>query len=293
MSTARTVVVRMGSLGDLILASGVTASLAPVVLVTHRRWKAAGALLPGVEQVVGWPEDPLPRAPELVVDLQGDLRARALVWAMRPKQVRRVARYDWQRRARVWWGAEPAPPVAERYARAAGIPYAGPPWWPKPAAEKHLVLVPGARWATKRWPERYWVALGKRWPGPIWVVGGPDESERLTAVARAIAPDVQVLSEKGFRQTLDIVGTARAVVAGDTGLMHMAGAFGVPLVGVFGPTTAQDGFWCYEGETVSLELACSPCSRHGGPRCPQTHHACMEDLPVEQVWAALGRVVGT
>ena len=102
-----------------------------------------------------------------------------------------------------------------------------------------------------------------------------------------------MLSEKGFRRTVDIVGTARAVVAGDTGLMHMAGAFGVPLVGVFGPTTAQDGFWCYEGETVSVDLACSPCSRHGGPRCPQTHHACMEDLPVTQVWDSLCRVVAT
>ena len=119
------------------------------------------------------------------------------------------------------------------------------------------------------------------------------DGERLTAIADGIGPGARVLAEAGFHRTINVLGTARAAVAGDTGLMHMAGALGVPLVGLFGPTTARDGFWCYPGEAVSLELDCAPCSRHGGPRCPETHHACMVELPVERAWQALGRVVAT
>ncbi len=117
------------------------------------------------------------------------------------------------------------------------------------------------------------------------------ETDRLTAVARGIGSTARVLAEAGFARTIEVLGTARAVVAGDTGLMHMAGALGVPLVGLFGPTSARDGFWCYPGEVVSLELDCAPCSRHGGARCPEAHHACMRELPVEQAWQALDRVV--
>ncbi len=291
MSAPSTVVLRMGSLGDLVLASGVTSALAPVTLVTHRRWKALGTLLPGVESVVGWPEDPLPHRPELLVDLQADLRARALVWSMRPKVVRRVERFDWQRRARIWWGADPAPPVVERYARAAGISMPPLPWWRRGAPGDHLVLVPGARWASKRWSDAGWIELGRKWAGSVWVVGGPDDAALIESVARGIGPTTRTLAEQGFERTVEILGTARAMVAGDTGLLHMAGAMGVPLVGVFGPTTAQDGFWCYPGEVVSLDLDCAPCSRHGSDRCPRGHHACMVDLSSEQVWRALGRVV--
>ena len=291
MNDPSTVVVRMGSLGDLVLASGVTSTLAPVTLVTHRRWKALGALLPGVETVVGWPDDPLPLRPPLVIDLQADLRARALVWSMRPQTVRRVARFDWQRRARTWWGTDPAPPVVERYARAAGIEPPPPPWWRRGAVGEHLVLVPGARWATKRWPDACWTELGRKWAGPVWVVGGPAETALIESVAHGIGATAQTLAEQGFERTVEVLSTARAIVAGDTGLMHMAGAMGVPLVGVFGPTTERDGFWCYPGEVASLDLDCAPCSRHGSERCPQGHHACMVELSAAQVWQALGRVV--
>jgi heptosyltransferase-2 len=286
-----TVVLRTGALGDIVLAASVTAVLAPVVFVTHARWRDLAAHLPGVVRVVGWPEDPLPVRPRRVVDLQADLRARLLTASMRPEFVQRVARHDLQRRARVWWGGPPAPAVIDRYAAAARVDTRPPPWWAPSHPLDHLVLVPGARWKTKVWPAERWVALGRRFGGPVSVLGGPGDRALVSAIARDISPSASFLAEHGFAQTIDVLKTARAAVAADTGLLHLAGALGVPVVGLFGPTTQHDGFWCHRGEALSVPLPCRPCSRHGSASCPRGHHLCMAELSVDRVWSAVERVV--
>ena len=284
-----TVVLRTGSLGDIVLAAVVTAQLAPVTFVTHRRWAALARRLPGVDRVVGWPDDPLPSNVGRVVDLQGDLRARLLTARMRPGAVSHLQRHDWARRARVWWKAPPPPPVVDRYLATAKLPMPARPWLERGCAGEHLVLVPGAQWETKRWPERHWIALGRRWKGPIRLLGGPSDRSLLERIAGAIGPRASWLAEDGFEQTWQILGTARAVVAGDTGLMHMAGMMGLPLVALFGPTTSSDGFWCHRGIAVERSLPCRPCSRHGSHVCAVGDHGCLEGLDVETVHTALLR----
>jgi len=286
-----TVVLRMGSMGDIILAAPITRALGPVTFVTHARWADLVRRLPGVVRVVAWPDDPLPVAPDRVVDLQADLRARWLVHTMQPAHATHIHRHDWTRRARVWLGAAPAPRVVHRYAQAAGIAVPEGPWLERSPPAHHIVLVPGAKWATKRWPATAWVSLGRRLAGPVVVLGGPDDGELVDTIARGIGPDATPLTERGFDRTFATIGSARAVVAGDTGLMHLAGAMGVPLVALFGPTTSVDGFWCHAGRVVEVDLPCRPCSRHGSPSCGRGHHACMNLLPVASVHAALQAVV--
>ena len=75
-------------------------------------------------------------------------------------------------------------------------------------------------------------------------------------------------------------------------LMQKALSAGIPVVGIFGPTTSADGFWCHAGEAVELPLPCRPCSRHGGPSCPFGDHRCMVDLDADRVWDAVVRVLG-
>ena len=80
-----------------------------------------------------------------------------------------------------------------------------------------------------------------------------------------------------------VAGLSRCgvLVAGDTGPLHLAAALGARVVGLFGSTPVNTGFWTWEEQGTLLRaegLACSPCSMHGRRRCPRGHHPSMEDL---------------
>jgi ADP-heptose:LPS heptosyltransferase len=263
-----TVLVRYSSLGDIVLTGAVTAALGDVTFLTLPRYADLARRLRGVSAVLA-PGDPLPVGAR-VIDLHNNLRSRAV------RADVRVEREDWRRRARVWFKGPPADPVIVRYARAAGVTPVGPPWLPPARRGDALVIAPGAAHATKRWP--YWRALAARWPGPVRAVGGPGEEALLAGLGG--------VAETGFERTLAALDGAAVVCAGDTGLLHLGAAVGLPVVGLFGPTTSVDGFFSYGGRAVELPLACRPCSRFGGPRCPVGDHACLRDLPVETVLEA-------
>lgn len=289
-----TLVIRFSSLGDVVLAGAVTGGLAPVHLLTRAPFTEVAALLPGVERVLVWEEGPDLSGYERIVDLHHSPRSRALAMRLRGP-ISRVERYDLRRRMRVALKVGAPPPrVVERYARAAGVSVAPLPWIPLPSrAREALALAPAAAHATKRWPAERFTALGRRWPGPVVVLGGPEDHRLTRGVAEAIGPRAEAIAERGFSRTLDALARARLLVGGDTGLLHLAGACGLPVVGLFGPTTALDGFWCWHerGEAVELDLSCRPCSLHGGPVCPIGDHLCLQQLEVDSVWAAVERVL--
>jgi len=89
-----------------------------------------------------------------------------------------------------------------------------------------------------------------------------------------------------------LIKRSRALVAGDTGLMHLATAVGTPVVALFGPTVERFGFFPYHAKSVVVQrdLPCRPCSAHGGPTCPLTHHRCMQDVLPAELLEALRRL---
>lgn len=291
-----TLVIRLSSMGDVVLCGAVTGGLAPVTFLTRRAWAPLAALLPGVVEVLVFEElaadrSALDRPWSAVVDLHASPRSRRLVAGLRAPK-RRVARHDLRRRLRVWLKAGAPPPrVVERYALAAGVPAAPRPWLAGAGGGDALGLVPGAHHPTKRWPLARFAEVAAAWPGPVRVLGGPGEEAAVSALVQAIGPRAQGLAERGFQGTLAALRACRVVVAGDTGLLHLAGALGLPVVGIFGPTTSQDGFWDpATGLAVERPLPCRPCSLHGGPTCPIGDHACMDQLDAATVIAAVTAV---
>jgi lipopolysaccharide heptosyltransferase II len=159
-----------------------------------------------------------------------------------------------------------------------------------------IALAPGAAHFTKRWPEHHWTALARRLVehgNDVVVLGGPDDSELGARVAAAGGQGA--LNAAG---AFDLPGSAallkraRALVSGDTGVMHMATAVGTPVVALFGPTVEAFGFYPYHAKATVLarDLSCRPCSAHGGPACPLTHHRCMQDTMPEDVLEALRKL---
>jgi heptosyltransferase-2 len=73
------------------------------------------------------------------------------------------------------------------------------------------------------------------------------------------------------------------LVTNDSGPMHVAAAFGVPCVALFGPTDPRRTAPAGDGHRVLYtDRWCSPCFRR---RCPLLHHRCLRDIGVEQVAA--------
>lgn len=109
-----------------------------------------------------------------------------------------------------------------------------PPGPPRP-----VVVHPGAAFGAKSWPAERFAALARRLVplGPVVVTGGPTERALAERVAAAAGlPDDRVLAERtSITDLAALVAGATLVVSGDTGVAHLAAAFGRPSVVLFGP----------------------------------------------------------
>jgi ADP-heptose:LPS heptosyltransferase len=103
-----------------------------------------------------------------------------------------------------------------------------------------VLLHPGARYGSKRWPADRFADVARalnRPLQPVLITGGSDEHSLACAVAgTAGLSDSRVLAGRtDLVQLCALVAGAALVVSGDTGVAHLAYAFGTPSVTIFGP----------------------------------------------------------
>jgi len=155
-----------------------------------------------------------------------------------------------------------------------------------------VALAPGAAHFTKRWPARHWMALAQQLvtDHDIVVLGGAAERELARAIAGAARDRASsAAGEFTLEGTAALLKRASRLIAGDTGVLHLATAVGTPVVGLYGPTVEAFGFFPYRARAIALQhdLSCRPCSSQGGPACPLGHHNCLVKLLPREVIAAI------
>lgn len=149
----------------------------------------------------------------------------------------------------------------------------------------------GAFGSAKAWPSEYFAQLAKRlvqergqW---VLVLCGPAEREAAREITReADLPQVVSLADERLSIGLSKACLRRSglLITTDSGPRHIAAAFGVPTVTLFGPThTAWSENHFAEDTHLQLALECSPCQKR---TCPLKHHKCMRDLKVDHVFDA-------
>jgi ADP-heptose:LPS heptosyltransferase len=116
-----------------------------------------------------------------------------------------------------------------------------PPWKPPGGRRGVTVVHPGAASPARRWPPERWaaVAAAERRAGRDVVVTGSGAERALAAAVadRAGLPPAAVLAGRTDLPALAaLVAHAGRVLCGDTGVAHLATAFGTPSVVLFGPT---------------------------------------------------------
>jgi len=110
--------------------------------------------------------------------------------------------------------------------------------------DRLVVINPGAGRADKRWPIESFRALARRLSGDagasVLVVWGPNELADARAIVGIETPGgARLAPPTNLDELLAVLRRASAIVAADTGPLHLAAALGVPCVGLYGPTAAE------------------------------------------------------
>jgi heptosyltransferase-2 len=160
-------------------------------------------------------------------------------------------------------------------------------------------LAPGSVWATKRWAAAGYAAVAARLAAEgarCVVLGGPEDVALAEEIRARAGGGVTVLAGRTDLETLvAVIDRLAVLVANDSAPMHVAGARDVPVVAVFCATTPALGYGPYgpRAAVVEADLACRPCGRHGGRRCPRHTEDCMRLVSAEQVLAAVRALLAT
>lgn len=132
----------------------------------------------------------------------------------------------------------------------------------------------GAGISKKEWPATHWAELHRLATDAGWNLvfssGMLPREQNMVKDLKALLPDVKFLPPLKLPEFLAVLKQARGVISNDTGPMHFAGALGVPVIALFGPTSVVR--WAPLGEKICILQA-------GGCTCPRTDHDCEKTAP--------------
>jgi heptosyltransferase-1 len=132
-----------------------------------------------------------------------------------------------------------------------------------PPAAPYVVFLHGTTWATKHWPEAYWRELAERLGRSRLQVclpwGNQAEKDRAERIAQGLN-NCQVLPRLNLAGVARVLAAAKACVAVDTGLGHLAAALDVPTISLFGPTNpGLTGAYGRVQVHQASDFPCAPC----------------------------------
>ncbi|WP_127089686.1 lipopolysaccharide heptosyltransferase II [Aquabacter cavernae] len=109
-----------------------------------------------------------------------------------------------------------------------------------PPAASVLALAPGAYNDKRLWPVERFAAVARAFAAEgweVWVLGGPQEREMARLIAAAVP--VRDFTLTPLEDAVFQLASATLFLGNDSGMLHIAGALGVPSVGLFGPTALE------------------------------------------------------
>ena len=166
-----------------------------------------------------------------------------------------------------------------------------------------LVVAPGAAYGTaKRWLPGHFAALitrAIREAGvQVVLVGSAADAPATRLVLESVGSGerdsvIDLTGATTLQSLAGVMSLGAACVSNDSGAMHLAGAVGIPLAALFGPTreretaplTRQGG----RADVLIHHVWCRPCMLR---ECPFDHQ-CMKHLKPERVFETVRSLLGT
>jgi heptosyltransferase II len=162
----------------------------------------------------------------------------------------------------------------------------------------YVVFAPGAEYGpAKRWPPIHYAELAKALARPVLLLGSGKEAALCEEIAGAAGGGqcINLAGRTSLLEAFALIAAAGHVVSNDSGLMHVAAAFGVPQVALFGSSSPlhtpplnerAQVVWLKSDPAYQPPLDCSPCFQR---ECPLGHQRCLVDITPQRVLALVQR----
>lgn len=147
--------------------------------------------------------------------------------------------------------------------------------------------------SAKRWyPERF-AEVAREFSNKydIIIFGGPNEVEMANEIESYLASSgmknyKNLAGKTNIKELCSLIGGCSLFVTNDSGPMHVAAAYQVPTVSIFGPTKhTETSQWMNDKSSiVRHDMECAPCMRR---ECPLGHHECMKSITADEVIKAV------
>lgn len=158
-----------------------------------------------------------------------------------------------------------------------------------------LVLNPGARWLTKRWPPAHFAEVARRavarFGAGVVIVGAAEDRPLAAAIRRELEPLGLPIRDLTGQTSLmglaAVMARADLVLSNDTGPLHLAVASGARVIAIFTCTDpARTGPYGPGSQVVRTGVWCAAsCVR----RCDRME--CMTELSPDRVWQVVARTL--
>ena len=147
----------------------------------------------------------------------------------------------------------------------------------------YTAFVIGGQHATKILPTKKIISIIKNIDKPVLLIGGPEDGYRGEEIAKACDKVVNTCGKYSVLASASLIKQAEMVITHDTGMMHIAAAFGQKIYSVWGNTVPEFGMYPYKANASSKRievqnLSCRPCSKIGYDKCPKGHFKCMQEI---------------
>jgi heptosyltransferase-2 len=167
------------------------------------------------------------------------------------------------------------------------------------AIRDYWTFAPGAEYGpAKCWPAVHYATLARalhlEYGQPVLLLGSAKEKALCEQIARAAPQACRVLAgQTSLLDAIALIAGARGMVSNDSGLMHVAAAFGIPQAALFGSTSPEHTpplnprarvLWIKE----ELHLDCAPCFER---TCRFGHTRCLTEIAPERVAEALRKAL--
>ena len=160
---------------------------------------------------------------------------------------------------------------------------------------KRIIFFHGTTSWKKEWPEKFWSQLMSLASLNGWKVVISEGSVEERKRAHRISGEIGYVIEKSSLKTLmNEFASCSAAISVDTGLGHLATAFSIPTVGIFGFTDpALTGLISPsqgDGQSVNLRCSCAKCIYQQKSNVDDVILPCYEEITPEKVWAELEQI---
>jgi len=167
----------------------------------------------------------------------------------------------------------------------------------QPSTNKTVGLNPGASYGSaKRWYPQEFAKVAKELSTEydIVIFGSPSEIDIATDIEKSII-DYGVTNYKNLAgnttitQLIDQISNLDLFITGDSGPMHVAAAFKVSTVAIFGPTKDDETSQWMNKKSIIVKknLDCQPCMQR---TCPLQHHNCMKLIKANDVLKSVNSI---